>query len=120
MDIDNFKTINDTYGHHIGDEVLIIIAQTVKNLLSEDILFARWGGEEFALLSQYSFEETVIILNKIQEQLAMLSFPHHQNVTLSIGVACRMFDEKEKDFFERTDHALYQAKKTGKNKIVCV
>ncbi len=121
FDIDFFKNINDTYGHDIGDEVLINLSNTVKHMLRETDVIARWGGEEFMIL----FPETLLedgkrIIEKVRETVAQqqLSSSISDKITCSFGVT----QYKEKDTFntllKRVDIALYQAKNDGRNKVV--
>lgn len=118
IDIDNFKAINDTYGHQIGDEVLIQVANLIKNHIRESDVGARWGGEELAIyLPKVSLPAGVAIAERLVEKVAELSNPH---VTVSCGVSYWHRDQMDtaKFVFKRADEALYTAKGTGKNKVV--
>ncbi len=118
IDLDNFKVINDTHGHQVGDEVLIQVATLIKTNIRESDVGARWGGEELAIyLPKVSLETGVEIAKRLVEKVAELSNPH---VTVSCGVS---YWNKEKIdttkfLFKRADEALYVAKRTGKNKVV--
>ncbi|MCL4440841.1 MAG: sensor domain-containing diguanylate cyclase [Firmicutes bacterium] len=122
FDIDNFKIVNDRYGHDFGDVVLVDLARTVKNMIRKDDVFARYGGEEFILVMQnISMEKAHERLNQIREAIQDCVFDHNGNslsVTVSIGVA---FYHKGRDNHEtiikKADIALYAAKKNGKNRI---
>ncbi|BCD68374.1 GGDEF domain-containing protein [Nitratiruptor sp. YY09-18] len=119
FDIDNFKKINDTYGHDVGDYVLKTIAKLVhKNIRKYDYAF-RWGGEEFIILSpETSAKEAMKLAEKIRNLIAQYRFDKVGKVTISLGVA--EFD-KESDkhidaVIKRADSALYLSKKDGKNR----
>ncbi|MFZ5648716.1 MAG: sensor domain-containing diguanylate cyclase [Bacillota bacterium] len=122
FDIDNFKKVNDRYGHDFGDVVLVGLAGTVKNMIRKDDVFARYGGEEFILVMQnISREKAHERLNQIREAIQDSVFEHNGtslSVTVSIGVA---FYDKNRDNHEtiikKADLALYEAKKNGKNRI---
>jgi diguanylate cyclase (GGDEF)-like protein len=118
VDIDNFKQINDTYGHQHGDEVLRRISTLLLDSITMDDLVARYGGEEFALiLTGKSPEASFQIVENIRRAIANLDFsqPGHQGVTVSIGMA-KYVKELDKDtLFKRADALLYKAKHLGKN-----
>ncbi|MFZ3578233.1 diguanylate cyclase domain-containing protein [Virgibacillus sp. DJP39] len=118
LDIDDFKRINDTFGHHIGDEVIIQIASIVRAHTGESDVPARWGGEELAIyLSNATISEGVQIATQIRKQAESFTEP---KVTLSCGVATwnSTMEVNVKDLFIRADKALYAAKNTGKNCVV--
>ncbi|WP_217586998.1 sensor domain-containing diguanylate cyclase [Lentibacillus saliphilus] len=118
FDIDNFKQVNDTYGHHIGDEVLIQVAQIIERHLTGEEIACRWGGEEIAVyLPESGIKEGLEIAKSIREQVAKESEP---TVTLSCGIASwtQNTPDSARALFARSDQALYQAKQTGKNKVV--
>jgi len=121
FDIDDFKNINDTYGHDVGDIVLIDLSNILKKSIRATDYPARWGGEEFmVLLPETSIEETSRIANELRQnvenyQPENIKLP----ITISIGVAEFMANENTKDdFIKNVDIALYQAKRTGKNKVI--
>lgn len=121
-DIDFFKHVNDTYGHHAGDKALIQIANLlVKHCRAADFV-ARIGGEEFVMVLPNTDEQSTLVLaNKIRETIAHTHFEAHGQ-TLFITVSCgisqfRAGDDGEK-LFERTDQALYTAKSNGRNQCV--
>lgn len=118
FDVDDFKKVNDTYGHYVGDKVLIQVAKVLESEMENDQIAARWGGEEFALyLPNYSLTEATEKANRIREKIIESTNP---KVTVSSGVST--WDSSIKDsveqLFIRTDEALYEAKLTGKNKVV--
>lgn len=119
FDIDNFKDINDTYGHNVGDKVLKTLAKVVSSTIRETDFFGRWGGEEFIVVSpQTSIENAVIVAEKIRQCIASYEFDVVKKVTCSIGVARSSEDDTPQDIVHNADTALYEAKHSGKNKVV--
>jgi diguanylate cyclase len=121
LDIDNFKKLNDTYGHQTGDEALVHLSQLVqKNIRPHDVL-ARYGGEEFViLLPDTAIEEASMVLTRLQRELTKEFFLHGQDkllITFSAGVAVRQPGETQAQVIERSDKALYAAKAAGKNRV---
>lgn len=119
MDIDNFKYINDTFGHPYGDEFLIAIASCLKTSLrrSDDILF-RLGGDEFAaILTHLTAEEALHVCSQIQKQFK--EDIKNENVSLSMGILCvePTCHASVKQIIARADEALYEAKRKGKKQI---
>lgn len=118
LDIDNFKELNDTYGHQVGDSVLVQVANLIKrNIRGEDI-GARWGGEELALyLPGIPLDKGAAIAERLVKKVSECSDPH---ITVSCGVS--YWNKERLDaynfLFKRADEALYIAKGTGKNKVV--
>ena len=118
FDIDNFKDINDTFGHYTGDKVIKQVATIVKQCIRKEDTAARWGGEEFAVyLPEATIEEGMKIAERIRKRVERSSDPR---VTLSSGVSSWTIENKNsvKELFIRADRALYQAKDTGKNRAV--
>lgn len=119
LDVDDFKKINDAYGHNIGDEVLKALARIVKKQVRAYDLVARWGGEEFVVLLPNT---DVIEAMKIAERVrvSVESFRHEDipNFTVSIGVASYVEGDTLESLVERADNALYTAKREGKNRVV--
>ncbi len=120
FDLDNFKQVNDTYGHLIGDEVLREIADITLNSVREQDISVRWGGEEFlVLLPQTNLAGAVAAANKIRTSiLAQAVSSKFLNITASFGVAQLLKNDDETSFMTRCDELLYEAKRTGKNKVV--
>jgi len=123
MDIDNFKIINDTYGHKIGDNVIVVIANILQTMSRESDIVSRYGGEEFLiLLPKTDKDGAIVIAEKIRQKIQGLSLKVHDeeeiNFTVSVGVAeVKVGDEKDIEAgIKRADDALYEAKKSGKNK----
>lgn len=119
IDIDNFKLINDQYGHIMGDEVLLLLSYIMKqNFRAKDLLF-RFGGEEFvAIFRIQDKNEAEIVLDRFREIIANYSFPQIRTVTISIGAT---FIQSEQlvaaEIIGRADKALYYAKSNGKNQL---
>lgn len=118
FDIDDFKEINDTYGHHIGDQVIIQVADILLACSDNGNIPALWGGEELALyLPHATLGEGVKIAGDIRRKVEMITQP---KVTLSSGVSTwtEGIDDNVDDLFIRADRALYDAKGLGKNRVV--
>lgn len=122
LDIDNFKKINDTYGHRSGDIVLKNVANLIKQKISPNDFAARYGGEEFAILfSELDRDTCYYKVENIRKSISELRIEeiNNQCVTISIGLNEYSNQSKEK-FFVDTDKALYVAKNQGKNQTVMV
>lgn len=118
IDIDNFKLINDKYGHRIGDIVLARVAKVIKELISPADLASRYGGEEFAiLLFEKSFEEAYELAETIRQRLSETTHEEMGGgvVTVSIGLQSYAKGHTKEQLFEEVDDLLYAAKKSGKN-----
>ena len=119
LDIDHFKKVNDTYGHNIGDEVLIQIAKILKNNIREDDMIARWGGEEFViLLSQTNLDGTYKLAEKLRVIIENSSIINEQKITASFGIGNYNKKQTKTEFFEKVDNSLYKAKNNGRNCVV--
>ncbi|BCN94105.1 hypothetical protein THMIRHAM_18900 [Thiomicrorhabdus immobilis] len=119
IDLDNFKKINDTYGHLTGDEVLKAISHDIKQHIRSSDTFGRWGGEEFMLICPATdSQQAQVIADKVLHSVKKIGFREGFTQTLSIGVATYSLDEPLLKFVARADDALYQAKNTGKDKVV--
>ncbi len=119
LDIDNFKAINDTYGHSFGDVVIVETAKRVQSCIrSTDIVF-RYGGEEFiVLLSNTDIEGAVYLADRIRQAVnasPICDDNHCAEVSISLGAAELQNNELNANFFTRADAALYEAKAAGKN-----
>lgn len=121
FDIDHFKNVNDTYGHDIGDHVLIKLSTLVGKMLRESDLFARWGGEEFMILVPgTSLDNTVVIAEKLRHAIEMFDFSPGPSITCSFGVSTcvDVATCNETVLIKKVDKALYEAKETGRNKVL--
>jgi len=120
FDIDNFKKINDTYGHEFGDYVLQKLSKIVTNNLRKTDLFGRWGGEEFLIaLPNTDLKKALEVAEKIRKIIQNISFKN-KKITISLGVDSLKPNDTYKDIFSRLDKALYTAKKEGKNRVVYI
>jgi len=122
LDIDNFKRLNDTMGHQIGDQALVHLSHVIREALRPSDSVARYGGEEFILiLPDVGVEEAAATVERLQRELTKKYFLHENDrvlITFSAGVALRAPQETQADVVGRADKAMYQAKKTGKNRVV--
>ena len=120
LDIDNFKRLNDTLGHAAGDQALIALAAHVRQSLRPIDAVARFGGEEFVvLLPGTPVDEAQRVLTRLQRELSASLFMHDNKevfVTFSAGVTAYRMGEPLEESLERADEALYEAKRTGKNR----
>lgn len=119
IDIDDFKLINDTYGHQFGDNVLKSVAKQILKTIRESDIAARYGGEEFIiLLPNTSAEKAGKLAEKIRQQIANIRFKSDVSITVSIGVAGKRNGDTLEKMIKNTDIALYEAKSRGKNTFV--
>lgn len=126
IDIDDFKRINDTYGHQVGDRVILAVAQQCKTAVRRDDMVARYGGEEFAvLLPGASLRHALKKARALCKAIASARYtldaekPHTTlSFTISIGVSACQADDTVTSVIERADKALYEAKRSGKNRAV--
>ncbi len=123
MDLDRFKLINDNYGHEIGDHILCGISSVAKNTLRSCDWIGRWGGEEFlTILPDTDEEEAHAIAERLRTEIEQFSIQLNRQkikTTISIGVSSYPRDGDAPDFLIRAaDAALYEAKKTGRNRVV--
>ena len=118
IDVDDFKSYNDNFGHTEGDKALQIVGNCLKENLRGADVAARYGGEEFSiLLPQTNSSEAVIIANRVRKRVETEFFPNRQ-VTISIGIASNSLSlNSAKDLVSAADKALYEAKRRGKNKV---
>jgi len=121
LDIDHFKQINDTFGHETGDLVLQHFSQHITKLIRDNDIFARIGGEEFALLlPDTSIEDARIVAKKIVEQIAELDLKHiapKLTMTVSIGLDCYEKSLSGKALMQKSDTHLFEAKNAGRNRF---
>ncbi|MGL5330706.1 MAG: diguanylate cyclase [Peptostreptococcaceae bacterium] len=116
FDIDNFKKLNDIYGHDFGDIVLIKISALIKNMLGKDSKFFRYGGEEFVILVKSNDIDNVLnIAESIRRKVEYMTWRESTKVTISMGVACS--NNNVKNVIKIADDNLYKSKKSGKNKV---
>lgn len=117
IDLDNFKHINDTYGHLAGDDALKATFNSINEQIRKSDTIGRWGGEEFIVICpETDLAHAVLLANKIIDKPTMLESAQNQLQTVSIGVAEFTTSETSATLIERADKKLYKAKKTGKNR----
>lgn len=120
-DIDNFKDVNDKYGHHVGDNVLIDMCKLVKSLLRDSDLLFRVGGEEFIiLLPETNLKESEVVAEKIRKNVEQLITVKNNPITISIGLTEVTKHDTEDLIYQRVDKLLYVSKYNGKNKVTSV
>lgn len=122
LDIDNFKKLNDTHGHKVGDDALKYLVQSIKETTRPDDVVSRYGGEEFVvLLPNTKIQEAFEVLSRVRRNLTKKFFLHDNNrllITFSAGIAQFQSGETQESIFKRADEALYRAKNAGKNQIL--
>jgi len=122
LDLDDFKRLNDTYGHLAGDAALKHLVKIVKDTLRSMDVIARFGGEEFLiLLPETTVESAAATMTRLQRELTKHYFLHENDkvlITFSAGVALRSPNESQAALVKRADQAMYQAKQTGKNRVI--
>jgi diguanylate cyclase (GGDEF)-like protein len=119
LDIDDFKNINDTYGHNVGDKTLRDLVKVILSDIRESDYFGRWGGEEFILVAtDTSLEDAMVLAEKIRQSIKAHEFSKSYNVTCSIGVAQCQSEEEPDTLVHHADLALYEAKNQGKDNVV--
>jgi diguanylate cyclase (GGDEF)-like protein len=120
IDIDNFKRVNDDFGHLIGDSVLQDVTAIIKNTIRNTDIFARWGGEEFAiLLPGTDINMTMDMMERVRFCIQNNKYDKVENLTCSFGVVTLRKNENAESLLQRGDKLLYNAKDSGKNSVVC-
>ncbi|MBQ9543009.1 diguanylate cyclase [Ruminococcus sp.] len=123
IDIDNFKSVNDTYGHNEGDNVIVGLANMLHkgiDVHNPSACAGRWGGEEFMVMMPYDLEYTIPAARDMCSDFAALEFPLAGHRTISIGVTAAKPEDTLDELLIRVDSALYDAKHSGKNRFVVV
>ena len=116
-DIDHFKIINDTYGHLVGDEVLVEISSVFKHFVRETDYVCRWGGEEFLIfLKNCDDEDAYGKANLLREKIMELSSEFGFQITMSFGVS-NLSDSTLEDAIKNADEAMYESKHNGRNRV---
>ncbi|KAA1173167.1 GGDEF domain-containing protein [Marinobacter salinexigens] len=121
MDIDLFKQVNDTYGHHVGDKLIILVARILREQCRKVDTIARWGGEEYLVLLPETGEQAATrIANRVRLAIAASAITQEETriqATISVGVATIHGGESIDRLLQRADEALYAAKKQGRNRV---
>jgi diguanylate cyclase len=124
-DIDNFKKINDSYGHPVGDKILATVASVIRSNVRKDVFVARTGGEEFAIIVQGNTpEEVMVTCERLRRALETRTFRNSRSgvnygpVTISIGYAMASTAADPSELYAKADSALYYAKNNGRNRTV--
>lgn len=116
FDIDNFKDINDNYGHDIGDQVLIKLTEELERTMPQDTLISRWGGDEFAVICYRDEKRSQEILDKYYQNIAELAKKMDIPITVSAGLSRLKKDDRVNQLFKRVDDILYKSKEAGKDR----
>jgi diguanylate cyclase len=122
LDLDDFKHLNDTHGHTVGDDALVHVVRVIKDTLRSMDVIARFGGEEFLIiLPDTTLDDAMDTVTRVQRELTKRIFMHKNErllITFSAGVALRIGNEEQLSMIKRADAALYKAKRAGKNRVV--
>ena len=117
FDIDNFKAINEKYGHIVADDLLVELSELIKKDIRESDLFGRWGGDEFVLISGYSSaESTILLAEKISKKINSNLWKCKINLTISMGLSFYEESDDSYSLLERADSKMLEAKHSGKNR----
>jgi diguanylate cyclase (GGDEF)-like protein len=117
FDIDDFKKINDTYGHMVGDQSLVKITEIVQNYLGNENQLARWGGDEFIGILYKDKDSARSCLDILREKISQNDELLPYNITVSIGIAEYVHGQTQDQLIYKADQAMYSAKESGKNKV---
>lgn len=118
LDIDNFKKVNDNFGHVIGDTVLKKVAEVIKNKIRSTKFLSRWGEDELMILLSHTDKTNAVkVAENIREVLSSSLIEKVSTVTVSIGVSEYSTDYNSEDLIKNLDNLLYQAKSKGRNRV---
>lgn len=118
LDIDFFKKVNDTWGHSVGDDVLVNLSKLIRSRIRTSDALIRWGGEEFVILcGDTPLQNAQFLAEKIRVNVESTQLIPQQPITCSFGVAEMMPHEDSKSVFDRLDKALYSSKRNGRNSV---
>ncbi|MDG6774371.1 diguanylate cyclase [Thiomicrorhabdus sp. ZW0627] len=118
VDLDNFKAINDNFGHQAGDQVLQDFAKLLLQTFRNNAYIGRWGGEEFIVVLEHSDKDFMVRLaEELRGKVENHRFPEVEQVTISGGIACMQKSESISELLDRADSALYRSKNKGRNQI---
>lgn len=123
MDVDQFKKINDTYGHEVGDKTLRMVTNTFRHALRSTDTTGRWGGDEFIAILNDIFDEQTLRITAVKVrtliELSRLDIDDRNlNVTISIGATCLLPNDTPESFVRRADALMYQSKQAGGNRVI--
>ena len=118
LDIDHFKDVNDTWGHNVGDEVLVNLTKLIQGKIRNTDALVRWGGEEFVILcGDTPIQNAQFLAEKLRHAIETTQLIKQQVVTCSFGIAEMVAGEDPKRLFDRADKALYASKQGGRNRV---
>ena len=118
LDIDHFKDVNDTWGHNVGDEVLVNLTKLIQGKIRNTDALVRWGGEEFVILcGDTPIQNAQFLAEKLRHAIETTPLIKQQVVTCSFGIAEMVAGEDPKRLFDRADKALYASKQAGRNRV---
>ncbi len=118
FDIDHFKSVNDKFGHNVGDLILKTLVDMVKQRIRKTDIFARWGGEEFIILLPDTFiHQAIHLAEDLRERIELYKFPIVEHITVSFGVAGYCEEDDIETLIDRVDAMLYKAKSEGRNRV---
>lgn len=118
FDIDDFKKINDDFGHIVGDIILEEVVKLIKNLNRKSDLLIRWGGDEFVLLCYKTTKvEAYQLSNRLREKIQEHEFSNGISITASFGVIALEYEKDLKEQINQVDKNMYKSKETGKNSV---
>jgi len=119
IDIDHFKRVNDTYGHDVGDKMLVQLSRKFEQATRNSDYISRWGGEEFLICcTTISENDLYTIAENIRQMIVNSEFEIEENITISLGCAMIQANENINELVKRADVALYAAKNNGRNQTV--
>ena len=121
IDIDHFKRVNDTYGHLVGDQVLVELTKCISGIIRTNDTFARWGGEEFVILQPYGdIDAATEFAERLRKQISEHNFETVGSITVSIGVTDHLCIDTPATLMRRADRALYKSKENGRNRVTTI
>lgn len=122
IDIDHFKSVNDTHGHPVGDRVILVLARILQQRLRNSDVVGRYGGEEFAVILQgMAVEQAFVLVDELRQDFSQVVFHSDQGdfkCTFSAGIACYPAHRRLDALRAASDKALYEAKRAGRNRVV--
>jgi diguanylate cyclase (GGDEF)-like protein len=120
FDIDNFKGINDSNGHLVGDRCLCSVAREAEKNITEKALISRWGGDEFAIIFYGDLEKSEQYMINLQSNIRKIEINEETNLTISSGITLIKDNDTVLEVFKRIDSALYESKNKGKNQYTII